>query len=88
MSNFGDKFLKNVMIVEWMVCPKIGVYTMDASLSRLRDIVGDRKAIVSPLFHFWQIEQEKLASLKKGDEDKKEKDRDTRERAQSKSPRR
>uniref|UniRef100_A0A3Q0SZE0 Serine/arginine repetitive matrix protein 1 n=1 Tax=Amphilophus citrinellus TaxID=61819 RepID=A0A3Q0SZE0_AMPCI len=33
-----------------------------------------------------QIEQEKLASLKKVDEDKKEKD--TRERAQSKSPRR
>uniref|UniRef100_A0A4W6DIR4 Serine/arginine repetitive matrix protein 1 n=1 Tax=Lates calcarifer TaxID=8187 RepID=A0A4W6DIR4_LATCA len=35
-----------------------------------------------------QIEQEKLASLKKVDEDKKEKDKDTRERAQSKSPRR
>uniref|UniRef100_A0A665TYT1 Serine/arginine repetitive matrix protein 1 n=1 Tax=Echeneis naucrates TaxID=173247 RepID=A0A665TYT1_ECHNA len=35
-----------------------------------------------------QIEQEKLASLKKVDDDKKEKDKETRERAQSKSPRR
>lgn len=40
------------------------------------------------LLYFWQIEQEKLASLKKVDEDKKEKDKEIRERAQSKSPRR
>lgn len=38
------------------------------------------------LICLWQIEQEKLASLKKVDEEKKEKD--LRERAQSKSPRR
>ena len=35
-----------------------------------------------------QIEQEKLASLKKLDDDKKEKENKERERAQSKSPRR
>lgn len=38
------------------------------------------------VFAFVKIEQEKLASLKKVDESKKEKD--TRERAQSRSPRR
>lgn len=38
------------------------------------------------LFISWQAEQEKLASQRKGDEDKK--DKDYRERAQSKSPRR
>lgn len=40
----------------------------------------------SLLVFFCKIEQEKLASLKKVDESKKEKD--TRERAQSRSPRR
>lgn len=37
-------------------------------------------------FFWWQIEQEKLASLKKIDDDKKEKE--NKDRAQSKSPKR